>query len=190
MKLPMEETFESIYHTCFPKLVAYLQQHTHSLHDAEDLASRAMQILWQKWDSLPTHTQKGMLCWLISTARNLLHEKARKEAHSLDIISLEELPPQMHPEAPPDTDPRQAEEEYRNRLQALIEQLTEKESALLLDKIERHLSDREIAARYGITVNAVRIRWSRTRDRIAELLNVTDRTERSERKSAKEEEES
>ena len=148
MKLPTEETFESIYHTCFPKLVAYLQPHTNNLHDAEDIASQTMLVLWKKWDSLPTHTQKGILCWLYSAARNFLHEKARKEAHTPAILSWEELPPQLHPEAPSEFDHAHAEEEYRQCLQELMRQLTKKESELLLDKIERQLSDHEIAAKY------------------------------------------
>lgn len=177
MKQPAEETFESIYRTCFPKLVAYLQPQTKNLHDAEDIASQTMQILWKKWDSLSTHTQPGILYWLFSAARKLLQEKARKEKHAPTIVSWEELPPQQHPEAPPDADPHRQDEEYRQALQTLSGQLTKKERELLLDKIERHRSDREIAEQYGITVNAVRIRWSRTKDRIAELMHVTDRKE-------------
>ena len=175
MKQPAEETFESIYRTCFPKLVAYLQPQTKNLHDAEDVASQTMQILWKKWDSLSTHTQPGILCWLFSAARKLLQEKARKEKYAPIIVSWEELPPQQHPEAPPDTDPLKQEEEYRQALLSLSRQLTRKERELLLDKIERHRSDNEIAEQNGITVNAVRIRWSRTRDHIAELMHVTDR---------------
>ena len=175
MKQPAEETFESIYRTCFPKLVAYLQPQTKNLHDAEDVAAQTMQILWKKWDSLSTHTQPGILCWLFSAARKLLQENARKEKHAPTIVSWEELPPQQHPEAPPETDPRRQEEEYRQALLTLSAQLTKKERELLLDKIERHQSDLEIAKQYGITVNAVRIRWSRTKDHIAELMHLTDR---------------
>ena len=151
MKNPREESFESIYRICFPKLVAYLQPHTLNLQDAEDIASQTMHLLWRKWDTLPTHTQKGILCWLFTAARNYLHEKARKEAHSPTVISWEELPPQWHPEAPPDADPK------------------------FIDKIERRLSDEEIAAKYGISVNAMRIRWSRTKDRIEALMKLSPR---------------
>ena len=175
MKNPREESFESIYRICFPKLVAYLQPHTLNLQDAEDIASQTMHLLWRKWDTLPTHTQKGILCWLFTAARNYLHEKARKEAHSPTVISWEELPPQWHPEAPPDADPKCIEEEYRKCLQELLGQLSEKESRLLLDKIERRLSDEEIAAKYGISVNAMRIRWSRTKDRIEALMKLSPR---------------
>ena len=52
----------------------------------------------------------------------------------------------------------------------LSSKLSEQDRELLLDKIERQRSDDEIAQRLGITVNAVRIRWMRLKERIARIL--------------------
>ena len=165
-----EETFEELYQICVPKLMAYLNFRSFSQQDAEDIVSRTTLLLWEKWDELPTHSQKGMLSWLLSTARNIAHEEDRRLARLAQILSLDELPPHMHPSVPPELSHEQREEEYRQILRRLMRQLSEQESELLLDKIERHRSDEEIAQRMGITVNAVRIRWMRLKERIARIL--------------------
>lgn len=169
MKLSPEETFEAIYLFCFPKLVAYLQQHTHSLQDAEDIASRAMTVLWRKWDTLESHTQRGMLRWLTATAHNLLKEENKKQKRTPDVISLEDLPLYLHPEAPPEPDPIREEEEFRRELHRLSEQLSPSEAQLLHDKIICHLSNEEIAARLKVSVNTIHIRWTRTKKHIAQI---------------------
>lgn len=89
------------------------------------------------------------------------------------LLSLDELPPYMHPSAPPDTSREQREEEYQQILRRLTARLPEKDRELLLDKIERQKSDDEIAQRMGITVNAVRIRWTRLKERIIQILKNT-----------------
>ena len=169
MKLPKEENFESIYLFCFPKLIAYLQQHTHSLQDAEDIASRAMTILWRKWDTLESHTQRGMMHWLTATAHNLLKEENKKQKRTPDVISLEDLPLHLHPEAPPESDPIREEEEFLRELHQLSEQLPPTEAQLLYDKIVRHLSNEEIAAQLNVSANTIHIRWTRTKKHIAQI---------------------
>lgn len=174
MSISQEETFESIYLSCFPKLVTYLHRHTHNLHDAEDIASQSMLILLEKWDTLPTHTRKGIFCWLITTARHLWMEEVKRRCLAPTTVSLENLPQGLHPEAPPDSTPKQKEKDYRECLQELSDQLPEAEAALLYDKVIKHLSNEEIAEQLGISANAVHIRWSRTKKRIAILLNVRE----------------
>lgn len=172
MSIPQEETFESIYLGCFPKLVSYLHQHTRNRHDAEDIASQSMIILMEKWDTLPTHTRKGIFCWLVTTAKHLWMEEVKRRMQAPATVSLENLPQGLHPEAPPDTTSTQQEEDYRERLQELAALLPEAEAALLHDKIVRHMSNEEIAEQLGISANAVHIRWSRTKKRIALLTHV------------------
>lgn len=176
MKLPKEETYESIYADCFPKLVTYLQQHGNSLHDAEDIAAQSMLVLWHKWEALPNHSQQDILRWLLVTARNLALKEAYRASRRIHTLSLEDLPAQMHPAAPPEVTREEQEEEYHKYLTELTQRLSAKEAELLLDKIERRQSDEEIAARLGITVNAVRIRWFRVKGHIAKLMNASERS--------------
>ncbi len=176
MKLPKEEIYEAIYADCFPKLVAYLQQHGNSLHDAEDVAAQSMLVLWHKWDALPNHTRQDILRWLLVTARNLMLKETYRASRRIRALSLEDLPAQMHPTASDESSWREQEEEYRKLLTELTRHLSAKEAELLLDKIERRKSDEEIAAHLGITVNAVRIRWFRTKGHISLLMNASERS--------------
>ena len=170
MKLPMEETYEAIYVQCFPKLLAYLQQHGNSLHDAEDIAAQSMLVLWRKWETLPNHSQQDVLRWLLATARNLALKEAYHASRRVPTVSLEDLPAQWHPAAPSEHSWQEQEEEYHQYLAELIQRLSHKEAELLLDKIERNKSDEEIAAKLGISVNAVRIRWFRIKAHIIKLM--------------------
>ena len=170
MKLPMEETYETIYVQCFPKLLAYLQQHGNSLHDAEDIAAQSMLVLWRKWETLPNHSQQDILRWLLATARNLALKEAYRASRRAPTVSLEDLPSQFHPAAPSDPSPSEQEKEYHQYLTELAHRLSPKEAELLLDKIERNKSDEEIAAKLGISVNAVRIRWFRIKAHIIKLM--------------------
>ncbi len=165
-----EETFEEIYQICVPKLMTYLMFRSYSQQDAEDIISRATLLLWERWDEFSTHSPKGMLCWLLNTVRNMAYEEDRRMARLTQLLSLDELPPHLHPSAPPDIPPERREEEYRQLLRKLTEQLSEQDRELLLDKIERHRGDSEIAEQLGITVNAVRIRWTRLKERITRIL--------------------
>lgn len=165
-----EETFEEIYQICVSKLMTYLMFRSFSQQDAEDIVSRATLLLWERWDEFATHSPKGMLCWLLNTVRNMAYEEDRRMARLAQLLSLDELPPHMHPSAPPDIPPERREEEYQQLLRKLTEQLSEQERELLLDKIERQRSDGEIAQQLGITVNAVRIRWTRLKERVTRIL--------------------
>lgn len=165
-----EETFEELYQICVPKLMAYLKFRSFSQQDAEDIVSRAALLLWEKWDEFPTHTPKGVLCWLLNTVRNIAYEENRRIARFTQMLNLDDLPPHMHPMVMPEMSREQREAEYQRVLRKLTEQLSEQDRELLLDKIERQRSDSEIAQRLGITVNAVRIRWMRLKERIARIL--------------------
>ena len=159
----MEETYESIYRACFPKLVIFLQHHIScNLQDAEDIASRAMQILWEKWDTLPTHTEVGLTSWLFRTARNLARDHEKSLSRRPPTLSLDELPPSRAPQAEQEESP----EQYDRYLSRILQRLSPDDAALFADRIIRHQTDKQIAARMGITVNAVRIRWTRIKQKI------------------------
>ena len=111
-----------------------------------------------------------MLCWLLNTVRNIAYEENRRIARFTQMLNLDDLPPHMHPMVMPEMSREQREAEYQRVLRKLTEQLSEQDRELLLDKIERQRSDSEIAQRLGITVNAVRIRWMRLKERIARIL--------------------
>ena len=169
MKPSAEESFENVYLVCFPKLVAYLSPYTQSRQDAEDIASHAMMILWKKWDTLESHTIQGMHAWLMLTARNLWMDETKKQRRSPLVLSLEQLSVDMCTEIPAELDLGENEKNFEEHLDLLSEQLTTTEAQLLRDKIAGQLSNEEIAARMGVSVNTIHIRWTRTKQHIAQI---------------------
>jgi len=172
MNKSTEQTYQDIYRASFPKLVTYLQhRYACNLQDAEDIAARALHLLWEKWDAIESHTEAGMLRWLFLTARNLMRDEAKKKRRRPELISLEEMTDSQHPSALPDPTPQQIEEEYTRYLTEITQRLSPNDAALFRAKIAEHESDESIAARLGISVNTLRVRWLRVKRRI---LNIWD----------------
>ena len=166
-KHTIEQTYQTIYRSCFPKLVTYLQRkYACNRQDAEDIAAQALHILWQKWDGLDSHTEAGILCWLFLTVQNLMRNEAKKRRRSPVLISLEKMTDNQHPIALPETSPQQSEEEYDRYLKAIMRMLSERDAALFHAKIVEKESDEVIAARLGLSQNTLRVRWLRVKRRI------------------------
>ena len=167
-----EQTYQNIYRSCFPRLVTYLQRkYACNRQDAEDVAAQALHILWQKWEGLDSRTEAGLLRWLLLTAQNLMRDEIKKKRRGPALISLEEMTDSQHPSALPDPTPRQIEEEYTRYLTEIMQRLSETDAVLFRAKIAEHESDEAIAARLGISVNTLRVRWLRVKRRI---LNMWD----------------
>ncbi len=172
MNKSSEQAYQDIYRSSFPKLVTYLQRrYTCNLQDAEDIAARALHILWQKWDNIETHTEMGMLRWLLLTAQNLIRDELKKNQRRPELVSLEEMTDSQHPTAPPDPTPDQIEEEYTRYLTEIMQRLSEADADLFRAKIVARESDETIAARLGLSVNAIRVRWLRVKRRILAVWN-------------------
>ena len=172
-----EQRYPDIYRACFPKLVTYLQRCHACMHqDAEDLAAQALHILWEKWDTLETHTEAGLLRWLMQTAKNLLRDEARKKARHPVTVSLEELSDQQLPSIDTLFTSDHTETEYERYLAALTKLLSPTEAALLSAKVEKKQSDAEIAAQFGISVNLLRVRWLRTKNKIRVLWDEVSKS--------------
>ena len=162
-----EQCYSNIYRICFPKLVIYLQKsHACNRQDAEDVAARALHILWEKWDTLETHTEGGILRWLLQTAKNLMRDEVKKKVRRPETVSLEEMTEGQLPQDTLDPFPQQIETEYARYLEEIANRMPEADAALLRAKIEGKQSDAEIAAQLGISLNALRVRWMRTRRKI------------------------
>ena len=173
-----ELNYSDIYRVCFPILVTYLQKgYVCNRQDAEDIAAEALHILWEKWDTLETHTEGGMLCWLLQTAKNLIRNETKKKTRRPETVSWDDLEEYQYPAAPPETSPHQAEEEYARYLTKITQRLSESDAALLRAKVIDRESDSEIASKLGISVTTLRVRWLRAKHRISamwdELKNET-----------------
>jgi RNA polymerase sigma factor (sigma-70 family) len=162
-----EQNYSDIYRDAFPKLVTYLQKcGIRNRQDAEDMAAKALHILWEKWDTLETHTYPGILCWLLQTAKNLMKDETKKKTRRPETVSLEEITDSQLPQDTFDPFPHQTEAEYTRYLNEILRRLSEKDAALLRAKIVEQLDDAVIAEQLGISRNTLRVRWMRVRQKI------------------------
>lgn len=167
MNKSTEQAYQEIYRSAFPKLVIYLQRrHNCNWQDAENISAQALHILWQKWDTLESHTEAGMLRWLLLTTQNLMRDEVRKKQRKPQPLSLEELTDNRHPLTMPEISPQQSEQEYTSYITEIMERLSESDAMLFHAKIVDCEPDKEIAARLGLTVNALRVRWFRIKRKI------------------------
>ena len=163
----MEEKFEDIFRACYPPIVKYLQSAKQlSLHEAEDIASEAFLLMYQKWDTLTYHTKAAMYKWAALTANNILRNRQRKEQRRPLILSWEQ---DITPSMMPQEDPAAYEtsvEAYESCLASLMAALSPPERELLTCKILRRMSDEETAVYLNISLGTMRTRWSRLRKKI------------------------
>ena len=165
----MDEHFEDIFRACFSPIVKYLQSTEQlSLHEAEDIASEAFLLMFQKWDTLEHHTKAAMYKWAALTAKNLLRNRRKKKNREPIILSWEQdLTPAQMPKAEDPSEIGSAEEEYARCADRLMSALSPSERELFACKILRRMSDAETAAHLHISVSLLRTRWSRLRRKIA-----------------------
>lgn len=164
----MEEKFEDIFRACYPPIVKYLQSAKQlDLHQAEDIASEAFLLMFQKWDTLTYHTKAAMYKWAAITANNILRNRLKKEQRGPIILSLEQdLTPALMPqEDPPEIG--SVEEEYARCADRLMSAMTPVEQELFTCKVLRQMSDTDTAVHLHISVPLLRTRWSRLRRKIA-----------------------
>lgn len=167
---PMEQSYPDIYRLCFPKLVTYLQRNGACNHqDAEDTAARALHILWEKWDTMETHTAPGMLRWLLQTAKNLMRDETKKRSRGLQTVSLEDLTDHQLLQDLSEPLFGQDEADYDRYLTEILRRLPEKDAALFRAKMLERQSDAEISARLGISPGTLRVRWLRVKQKIRQM---------------------
>lgn len=164
----MEEKFEDIFRACYPTIVKYLQSAKQlDQHEAEDIASEAFLLMFQKWDTLTHHTKAAMYKWAALTANNILRNRQRKEQRRPLILSWEQdVTPSMMPQEDAAAY-EMTEEAYEHCLASLMRVLTVPERELLTCKILHHMSDEEAAGYLNISLGTMRTRWSRLRKKIA-----------------------
>ena len=135
----MEEKFEDIFRACYPPIVKYLQSAKQlDLHQAEDIASEAFLLMYQKWDSMTYHTKAAMYKWAALTANNILRNRQRKEQRRPLILSWEQdVTPSMMPQEDAAAY-EMTEEAYEHCLASLMRVLTVPERELLTCKILHH----------------------------------------------------
>lgn len=129
--------------------------------DAEDAVAEAFLVAWRRRDAVPEPPEDVL--WLFGVVRNTLANTARGSRRR-DRLRLRIAGEPVH--RPEDPDPRVAD------LRAALTELGEVDAEILRLLAWEELSQREVGAVLGLTENAVALRASRARTRLAELMTA------------------
>lgn len=170
MKEPEDrrERFERLYHREYLSVLRFVARRCQGC-SAEDLVHEAFMIAWQKDEQIPRDSE-GARAWLFTVARNVLLNDGRARARAAELSV--QLDPAESVGASPEEHwvTRIAVAEAFNRLEPSHQE------ALSLAVFEG-LSSRDAARVLGITPIAYRVRLSRARKRLDQLMTVQTTTQ-------------
>ncbi len=159
--------FEELYGRYAKEIWALAYSRRLNSHTATELMQEAFLRLWREWDTGKTHTNpRG---WLQRVVRNLAEDDAKSAFRRNRTVPNDQLADVgIRGESSPLDDLIRQERSVQVRL--LLEELAaaDREALTLRYALERSVA--EIAETLGISENAVQMRLSRARDRLAVLL--------------------
>lgn len=147
--------YEEIYDRNITRLAHYAAMQVHNVHDAEELASEALLILWQKQKEQEIQNPDAYATQiLIYLTLNFLKKKRRR----IETVSLELVGDLA---AAPDTD---------IGMSGLPDELSDADREIILLRLYYGASFREIAGLLGLTEGSCRARFCRAKVRLRKLL--------------------
>lgn len=165
-----EREFAALYDRTHQRVLAYCVRRTTTRADALDAAADTYLVAWRRSAEIPQGDEA--LLWLFGVARRVLANQRRGQGRQLRL--LHRLPPEDGSDRrTPDEAAVQAEEE-RQVLRAL-EQLPPDDRELLRLSAWERLSGRELAAAFGCSEDAVKVRLHRARRRLAKEYEKVER---------------
>jgi RNA polymerase sigma factor (sigma-70 family) len=158
-----EEEFREAFDLHHERIRRYLARRVARDH-VDDLASETFTILWRRRHSTPTG--ENLLPWLTVTARNLLANHYRRNDRRRDTVErLNREPGIAH------ADPYDPTTGHDDLDRALAE-LGDTDREILLLDIWDGLTGQQIADTVGLSINAVHLRLSRTRQQLRDTLGT------------------
>jgi RNA polymerase sigma-70 factor, ECF subfamily len=147
--------FEALVAEVHEPLDRYLRRRANS-HDADDVMGDVLLILWRRLDAIPQPTP---LPWCYGVARRALANHRRSERRRLQLVGRVEREPQLPP----------GEDEHPE-LAAALATLSAADREIIALWAWEDLEPREIAVVLETTPNAVSVRLSRLRKRLADEI--------------------
>jgi RNA polymerase sigma-70 factor (ECF subfamily) len=148
--------FETVAAEVFDPLQRYLRRRA-SAEDAADAFAETMLVVWRRLDDVP---QERPLPWCYGVARRTLANQRRGRRRQLRLVQRLAAEPIYHT-AEPGGDPA---------LEIALESLPDDDRELLTLWAWEDLEPREIAEVLGLTANAVSLRLTRAKKKLAKLL--------------------
>jgi RNA polymerase sigma-70 factor (ECF subfamily) len=152
--------FETLASEVYEPVQRYLRRRA-SMEDAGELLNEVLLVAWRRLDDVPVDTP---LPWCYAVARRVLSNHRRSTARRLRLV--DRLQAQLDP--PMTLDP--AESLRDPDLADALQTLPVADQEILSLWAWEQLEPREIAAVMGSTSNAVSLRLSRARKKLADVL--------------------
>ncbi|GAB4403980.1 MAG: RNA polymerase sigma-70 factor [Bacteroidia bacterium] len=142
-----EHAFKALYEDCYPSIRNFLYYKSGNMDQAEDLTQDSFMILWKKWAHIDPEKVKS---YLYTIATNLFLNEVK---HDKVVMKFRKRPTRTTTEETPQYD--MEEEEFKQRLEAAIAALPEKNRVVfLMNRIDK-ITYKEIADFLDISVKAV-----------------------------------
>lgn len=159
------EKFEDIAAEVFEPIQRYLYRRMPA--DAvDDVLSETLLVVWRRLDEIPSGAS---LPWCYGVARRLLSNYRRSDQRRLRLVDRLSVEPQRPVADPQDTD------DADPLLAAALEELTESERELIHLWAWEQLEPREIAVVVDSTPNAISLRLTRAKQKLANSLERQNR---------------
>ncbi len=167
-------TFDEIYRKKYKTVVAYCYERTrHNQYLAEEAASRAFRVLFQKWDTLNSHEEPVLQSWLLRTAYYTVKEICRQQppAHEpLDEPWCRDLADEMQSRNGNFYDLVTEKLQFECYVSQIEKALRPRARELFHYIVADGLSIRDAAEKMSITENALRIRWLRLQKELVPIV--------------------
>ena len=159
-----EITFEELYRKYYPDLLLYVcSKLNHPKEVAEDIASEAFALLFEKWEIFDPKSYPALITWLRKTARFLSYNFNRK-AQQLPTIPLNNMIENENIADP------LADYLYREDIRHIRKKLTEEEYQLFENIVIYNRSIKQIAPTLNISPGTLKVRWFRLKNKIRQIL--------------------
>jgi RNA polymerase sigma factor (sigma-70 family) len=166
--------FDSCFQANYGRVLAYALRRSGDRAAAEDVAAETFLVVWRRLEHLP----EDQLPWLLAIARNVLlneHRSSRRRDRLAARVAAE--PPGSASDRDPDV--ARDSDVARERVQAALGRLGERDREALLLTSWDGLDHRQAAAVVGCSVTALGVRLHRARKRLARAINLSDGQELS-----------
>lgn len=158
--------FEEVYNDFYIKVFHYVKKRVLSQQDAEDLTQEVFTACYRNFDSFdPQKASVGTWVYVVMKNRLKNYYRDRKEALSLDDE-------EGMPELPGDTYVEQSVllEEERRILLGALDQLSQRERTIVVERYFHNRTSADIAGRLNMTDVNVRVTLKRSLEKLRKHL--------------------
>jgi len=162
------EAFRKLFQTYAPRVKSYMMRQGADPNTAEELAQETLLTVWRK-AGLYSGEKGSATTWIFTIARNLRIDRLRRE------VAWQPLPEDNDEKASDDPAPDEelSDRQRRERVQAILGELPQDQSEVVVLSYIEGLSHSEIAERLGLPLGTVksrmRLAYQKIRDGLEDL---------------------